>query len=344
MSLVGEESKQTNIIDLFISSEYSLTNYSALQAVINYMEDRYKPTSESIGRFVTPNDLHTIMAKAAVIYYLVCKKSSFHKIALETTSEDELRTKIITPICGFLADTLSQTMQSTKAIGSLISNFDLANRAITILNNFHPETDEEAKAINDFTNTIAPEILTPTIKQILNGNEWLERTDHKTISKLIYKTCLFTYLTVSINSLVKDIIAKKLSTGVFLNILMTASHSISTLAIEEQTSAPEVEFLETCINITHAAAFALCIAFESKDADEHPAYKFIPNAFSTVANSYNMMVEQVNTAMATSEEKIEALVLISPEEVTAGQDKIKEMIAEDIKSNQDPSENLDADK
>jgi hypothetical protein len=46
INIFKDTTRKINIVELFVASEYSLTNYSALQAVINYMEDNYKPKKE----------------------------------------------------------------------------------------------------------------------------------------------------------------------------------------------------------------------------------------------------------------------------------------------------------
>lgn len=338
MTLLGEQSSQTNIIELFLSSEYSLTNYSALQAMLNFMEDRYCPTQKSTGRIVTPNDLHGILLRAGLVYYLICRKSEFYKIALDTDKEEEIKAKIVNPIAGFLVETFSQVMQSTRAIGSMISAPDLATNILAAINTFDTDKDEEAAKIKEFVEAVSEAILTPTIKQVLAGREWLEHTDANTISKLIFKTCIFSYMSVSVNSLIKDTIQKHLPMGVFLNTLMVASHCISALSLEEKSTDKETSFAECGTNLTHAAAFALCMVFENKakDEKEDPAYRFIPSAFKNIANTYNQMAEAVNKAMDENEiadkDGLEKLSTFSEEDIATALENINKMISEDIKA------------
>lgn len=327
-------------MELFVAGEYSLTNYSALQAVLNYMEDHESPSKEKLGRVVTPNDLHPVMLRIALLYYLVCKNSGFYKIAIDSTDEDEVKVKIVNPICAFVADTLAQTMQSTKAIGSMLSAYDLANSVLAAIKSFDPEKDPEAKKLAAFVETVSDAILTPTVRQIVEGNQWVDKTNSVTISKLIFKSCVFSYMAITINGVIKDAVKKHLPMGVFLNTLMVGSHCISSLAIEERTTDESTSFADCGTQLTHAAGMALCLMFQSADSEkEDPAYRFIPNAFENISKTYNLMAEQVNVALKETQEAaednaeaLEMLSIFTPEEIENGKAEINKMIGEDIKA------------
>lgn len=340
MAIFKDTSKKINIIELFIASEYSLTNYTALQAVINYIEDNFKPTKEKLGRMPTPNDLHDVIVKAVSLYYIICKNSGFHKIALEENienTESEIRTKIMTPMASFLSDALSQAMQSTKAIGSALASYDAVSQAILYESGLKSLEDESSKKMVSYAETIAKEILTPTIRDVLNEDTWMETIDQITISKLIYKTCLYSYISVSINDMLKDIVNKHLPMGVFLNALMMSSHAVSTLAIEERTTDKETPFGETVVSITEAAAFAICSIFESKNGgSNHPAMKFIPQALDNIIETYNILVNQVNSGVEENAKKleveipIERLVVVSDTDLKDYHELLDRIIKEDI--------------
>lgn len=345
INIFGQQQKQVNIIELFISSEYSLTNYTTIQAVLNYVEDRYKPTKEKLGRESIPNDLHDTIVKATTLYYMLCKNSGFYKIAIEESpenTENEIRTKIMTPMATYLCDALSQAMQTTKAIGTLLSPYDAVAKAILLSSGIESLQDDDSKNMVAFADTIKTEILTPTMGQILDEDVWLEKVSHQTISKLIFKTCIFSYVSISINDMLKDIVNKHLPMGVFLNALMMSSHAISTLAIEEKTSDENSDFIDSIVNILHTSCFAICMIFENaKDKDKHPAHKYIPSAFDGIVSTYNIMIQQVNKSVEENSKKLELnieaekLLEISEEDITTSKELINKLIEEDIKTNQE---------
>lgn len=340
INIFKDTARKINIVELFIASEYSLTNYSALQAVINFMEDNYKPTKEKLNRLPTPNDLHDVIIKAVSLYYMICKKSGFYKIAVEEnieSSESEIRTKIMTPMAAFLSDALTQAMQSTKAIGSALASYDAVSQSILYEAGIHRLEDEESKKLVTYSEAVANEILTPTMRDVLNDDSWMEKIDQNTISKLIYKTCLYSYISVSINDMLKDIVNKHLPMGVFLNALMMSSHAISTLAIEERTVDQDSSFNEAIVSITEAASFAICSIFESKeDRENHPALKFIPQALANILDTYNILVTQVNAGVEENAKKlelevpVEKLVMLNKEEIEECQKLLDKIIREDI--------------
>lgn len=350
MNIFGTEGKQINIIELFIASEYCLTNYSTAQAVINYAEDNFKPTLEKLGRNPIPDDLHQAIVKSTVLYYTLCKNSGFYKIAIEegieNNNEEDIKTKIMTPIAAFLCDALTQAMQSTKAIGTALAPYDAVSKAKLLEAGINSLNDIESKKMIEFSTAINKDILTPTIKEILTEESWLEKVNQETISKLIFKTCLFSYLSISINDMLKDIVKKHLKMGVFLNALMMSSHGISTLAIEEKTSSPESTFKDTIASLVYASCFALCMIFEnSTKKEEHPAFKFIPAAFDGIANTYNAMIQQVNKTVDENSKKLEVpievekLVELSSDDISEVREEIRKAIQEDIsKENQEVKE------
>jgi hypothetical protein len=334
-SLGGEKNqdKALTLSDLTFLCEYTLSNFTAMQTTLNRAQDTYFNIDEnSLGRTVTPNDLHKPIEKTVALFYLVLKESGIPKVVYDSFSinEEEYKPKILYPACKFMADTYAHAMRATQAIGSLIDPLNISSEAEKYMK------DEE---LTNFAKTVGSMIPTVFIENILKPEEEVTVLTDEIITKYLLKIAILSHVCNSVSIILKDIASRNQEIGVMLNLIHASTTSLSLLATEEATSDTEKSFEEAYIELISEIVNTFSILFQKKEVKEGEDKYFVQNRlvddfYNTTRTIFNSMVEQANKsgeeASKGSDKEFKKIKLVSDSDMEEMKAETKRIIIEHL--------------
>lgn len=304
-----------------------------MQITLNRAQDTFLNINEqSLGREVTPNDLHEPMKKTVALFYAILKESGIPQITYEdyNAKEQEYRSKIIHPASKFMADTYAHAMKATQAIGSLIDTLNISSDA---------EKYIESEEIREFAKTVAPMIATPFIENIPKPEEEITVLTDEIITKYLLKIAILSHVCNTIDLVLKDVASRNQDIGVMLNLIYCSTTSLSLLATEEATSKVGKSFKEAYVELIAEVVNTFSSLFQKKETKEDEDKYFVQKRlvddfFSSTKTIFNNMVEQANKSgeesSKGSDKDFKKIPLVTDEDLEEMKSETKKIIIDHL--------------